>query len=183
MQLDTVSERELFAVVYQSMRGLAGRGASDLEDLVQTAAEQVFKQLPSFQGRSGLSTWIYAICYRVLLKQRRWYQRWSLRFRFEQEGDPVPHAEAHLLPNAKLERRQLALRLHAALQQLSETHRAMVVLHDLEELSIAEIATIVDCNELTARSRLRDARKRLRAILSREDDAIAYREQHEFTPS
>jgi RNA polymerase sigma-70 factor, ECF subfamily len=159
-----VSERELFEALYRRMAALAGRGAPDLDDLVQLAAEQVFKSRDKFEGRSELSTWIYGVCYRVLLKQRRWYRRWSARFRLEQEGDPTPSDDT--LPGAMLERRERARRLQAALDQLSERHRTVVVLHDVEELSIAEIAGIVGSNELTVRSRLRDGRKRLRALLS-----------------
>jgi RNA polymerase sigma-70 factor, ECF subfamily len=175
-----VSERELFEALYRRMAALAGRAAPDLDDLVQQAAEQVFKNRASFEGRSELMTWVYAVCYRVLLKQRRWYRRWSARFRLEQEGDPTPRDET--LPSATLERRERARRLQAGLNRLSEIHRAVVVLHDLEELSVAEIALIVSCNELTVRSRLRDGRKRLRAYL-RADQAFALKGRSELSPS
>lgn len=164
------------------MSSLAGSHASDLDDLVQLAAEQIFKKLGSFAGKSELSTWVYGVCYRVLLKQRRWYRRWSVRFRFEQEGDPVTAVGAEALPNAEIERRERARLLHTALSQLSDKHRAVIVLHDLEELSIAEVASIVDCNELTARSRLRDARKRMRALLDA-DPAFTWGGRRELTPS
>jgi RNA polymerase sigma-70 factor (ECF subfamily) len=173
-----LSERELFEAVYRRMRALAGSNAADLDDLTQLAAEQVFARLPSFEGRSELLTWVYAVCYRVLLKQRRWYRRWSLRFRLEQEDDPVPSDDS--LPSADVERRERARCLQAGLARLSERQRAVVVLHDLEELSVAEIALIVDSNELTVRSRLRDGRKQLRAWLS-SGDALAYGGQHELT--
>lgn len=74
------------------------------------------------------------------------------------------------LPGAMLERRERARRLQAALDRLSERHRTVVVLHDVEELSIAEIAGIVGSNELTVRSRLRDGRKRLRVLLSADQE-------------
>ena len=163
-----MSERELFEALYRRMAALAGRGAPDLDDLVQLAAEQVIKCREKFEGRSELSTWIYGVCYRVLLKQRRWYRRWSVRFRLEQEGDPMPSDDT--MPSATLERRERAQRLQAALDRLSERHRTVVVLHDVEELSIAEIAGIVGSNELTVRSRLRDGRKRLRAFLSADQE-------------
>jgi RNA polymerase sigma-70 factor (ECF subfamily) len=150
------------------MAALAGRSAPDLDDLVQLAAEQVIKSRERFEGRSELSTWIYGVCYRVLLKHRRWYRRWSVRFRLEQEGDPTPSDDA--LPGEMLERRERAQRLQAALDQLSERHRSVVVLHDVQELSIPEIAEIVGSNELTVRSRLRDGRKRLRALLSADQE-------------
>jgi RNA polymerase sigma-70 factor (ECF subfamily) len=147
------------------MRALAGSKASDLDDLVQVAAEQMFRKLPTFEGRSSLRTWIYAICYRVLLKHRRWYRRWSARFRLEDDGDLVAPDRDGALPSRQLELRERARVLQAALSRLTELQRAVVVLHDLEELDIEEVATIVDCNVLTARSRLRDARNRLRKFI------------------
>ena len=175
-----MSERELFEALYRRMAALAGRNAPDLDDLVQQAAEQVIKGRQSFEGRSDLSTWTYVICYRVLLKHRRWYRRWNVRFRLEQEGDPPPRDET--LPGAMLERRERAQRLQGALDRLSERHRAVVVLHDLEELSIAEIAGIVGSNELTVRSRLRDGRRRLRDLLSA-DSGFLLKGQRELSPS
>lgn len=172
-------DAELFDVVYQCMRALAGRGASDLDDLVQVAAEQMFRRLPTFGARSSLRTWIYAICYRVLLNHRRWYRRWRARFRFEQEGESVAPAASSTLPSLQLERRERARVLQAALSCLSERQRAVVVLHDLEELSIAEVAGIVDCNELTARSRLREARKKLRKLLEA-DRSFDFGGRHEL---
>jgi RNA polymerase sigma-70 factor (ECF subfamily) len=179
-ETELVSERELFEAVYRRMAALAGRHASDFDDLVQLAAEQVFKSRASFQGGSELLTWVYAVCYRVLLKQRRWYRRWSLRFRLERDDDPAPREER--LPSGELERRERARLLQASLDRLSDAHRAVVVLHDLEELSVAEIAAIVDCNELTVRSRLRDGRKRLRTLLATELD-LNPRGRRELRPS
>ena len=120
-----MSERELFEALYRRMAALAGRSAPDLDDLVQQAAEQVFKHRASFEGRSELLTWVYAVCYRVLLKQRRWYRRWSLRFRFESDSDPTPRDDA--LPSAELERRERARRLQDGLDRLNERQRAVVV--------------------------------------------------------
>lgn len=175
-----MSERELFEALYRRMAVLAGRAAPDLDDLVQQAAEQVIKSRGNFEGRSELSTWIYGVCYRVLLKQRRWYRRWSVRFRLEQEGDPTPSDDT--LPSVMLERRERAQRLQSALDRLSESHRSVVVLHDIEDLSISEIAAIVGSNELTVRSRLRDGRKRLRALLTG-GKGFPLKGQRELSPS
>ena len=162
------------------MRVLAGYGTSDLDDLVQLAAEQVFASLPTFDGRSELLTWIYSVCYRVLLNQRRWYKRWSVRFTFSE--DDVDTVGDQPLPSATIEARERSCRLHGALARMSEKYRAVVVLHDLEELSLREVAGIVNCNELTARSRLRDGRKQLRKLLET-DPELTHGGRHELTPS
>jgi DNA-directed RNA polymerase specialized sigma24 family protein len=53
---------------------------------------------------------------------------------------------------------------------VSEKYRAVVILHDIEERSIAEIAEIVGAGELTVRSRLRDGRKQLAKLIRARSD-------------
>jgi RNA polymerase sigma-70 factor (ECF subfamily) len=157
---------EVLSLLYRQMHALAGR-APDLDDLVQLAAVQVFRSLSSFEGRSAPSTWTYRICYHTLLKQRRWHRRWLHRFSYSED---LPHAEAadHRDGSQLLEQRESAQRLRAALERISPKRRAAVILHDLEELDVAEIAAIVGANEGTVRTRLRDGRKRLAEELERD---------------
>jgi RNA polymerase sigma-70 factor (ECF subfamily) len=162
------SERELFEMVYCSMRSIAGPQATDLDDLVQAAAEQVMKSLPAFDQRSELRTWVYAVSYRVLLRQRRWYRRWTARFSLGVEQHEQPSDAA--LPSEQLEARERAREVHEVLAQVSDKYRAVVILHDLEERSIAEIAEIVGAGELTVRSRLRDGRKQLAKLVRARED-------------
>lgn len=147
---------------------------------MQVAAEQVFRSFGTFQGRSDLTTWVYSICYRVLLRQRLWYRRWRLRFTLAEDELPEV-ATDELTAGAALEARERALQLRQALAQLSDKYRAVVVLHDLEELPVREIARIVDANELTVRSRLRDGRKQLYKVLQAAAAAGAYGGEHELT--
>jgi len=164
LRVSVASERELFEMVYRSMRSLAGPQAADLEDLVQSAAEQVMKSLPAFDQRSELGTWVYAVSYRVLLRQRRWYRRWAARFSLglEHHSEPESHAP---LQSQLLEAREQARQVRELLERVSDKYRAVVILHDIEERSIPEIARIVGSGELTVRSRLRDGRKQLAKLL------------------
>lgn len=159
---------EVLSLIYRQMHALAGR-SQDLDDLVQMAAEQVFRSLSSFEGRSAPSTWTYRICYHTLLKQRRWHKRWLLRFAFSEDVGNAPEFAADSLDGGQLfERRERAHRLRAALERVSPKRRAVVILHDLEEIEVEEIAAIVGANERTVRSRLRDGRKRLAEELERD---------------
>jgi RNA polymerase sigma-70 factor (ECF subfamily) len=173
-RLSAASERELFEMVYRSMRSLAGPQAADLEDLVQSAAEQVMKSLPSFDQRSELGTWVYAVSYRVLLRQRRWYRRWAARFSLGLEHHSEPPSDAPL-QSQLLEAREQARQVRELLEGVSDKYRAVLILHDIEERSIAEIARIVGAGELTVRSRLRDGRKQLAKLL-RADEKSAWME-------
>jgi RNA polymerase sigma-70 factor (ECF subfamily) len=155
----------LFPLVYRHMRTLCGGRAQDLDDLAQTAMENALGALPTFEGRSSLSTWVYRVCYLTLLKHRRWYVRWLRRFALTAEGD-VPDAAAEMLaPGDAMEVAERAARLRAALQELSPKRGAVVVLHDMEDLGVEEIAEIVGAGVLTVRSRLRDGRRDLAKLL------------------
>jgi RNA polymerase sigma factor (sigma-70 family) len=154
---------QVFSLVYRQMHALWGRYRESFDDLVQVAAEQALRALPAFRRESELSTWTYRICYHTVRKHQRWSTRWLRRFSLSD-----PYADAATRAPAVtdvLEENERAERLHRALDQLSAKRRAVVVLRDLEGLGIADIAAIVDANEATVRSRLRDARKELSSLL------------------
>lgn len=161
---------EILPLLVRQVRSFAGPRA-DLDDLVQMAAERALKSLPSFEGRSALSTWTYAIAYRTVRDRDRWFRRWRRRFSHESEvpnsferPTDARHADALLVQKAR------AHRLHEALDQLPATKRAVVVLHDLEDVPLAEVAEITGANINTVKSRLRDARKKLAQLLA--DDPL-----------
>jgi RNA polymerase sigma-70 factor (ECF subfamily) len=147
------------------MRSLVATQDRDFEDLVQAAASEVWRVRASFQGRNELSSWIYGVCYRVLLNHRRFWRRFGLRFDIGISSEPTTDAPQSFELLAERER---AERLREALGRLSDKHRAVVVLHDLEGFEIPEIADIVGANPLTVRSRLRDGRRKLRRRLELE---------------
>ncbi len=159
-------EERIFGLVFRQMNALWGRYRPDFDDLVQIAAEQALKALPSFRKEAELSTWTYRICYRAVLRHQRWSRRWLRRFTLE------PLAREPAAPEldgcSELERRERSQRLARALGHLSDKRRSVVVLRDLEGLDIHAIAEIVGTNEATVRSRLRDGRRTL-ALLLRTD--------------
>jgi RNA polymerase sigma-70 factor (ECF subfamily) len=155
--------KELLALLYRQMRALAGP-RRDLDDLVQAAAERALRALPRFEGRSALSTWTYGVAYRTVLDHDRWYRRWSRRFSLADSSEP-PEPPSSWDGEVAFTELRRARRLHAALARLPASKRAVVVLHDLEGVDVKRIAEIVEANERTVRSRLRDGRKKLAALL------------------
>jgi RNA polymerase sigma-70 factor (ECF subfamily) len=157
---------ELLALLYRQMRALAGP-RQDLDDLVQAAAERALKALPRFEGRSALATFTYGIVYRTLIDQQRWYRRFQRRFTLETREEP---ADLAFPRSSETDLRELerARRLYAALEQLPNEKRLTLILHDLEGLEVASVASISGANELTVRSRLRDAHKKLAEILRKD---------------
>lgn len=164
-----LSERELFDMVYRQMRSLTAGRERDLDDLVQDAMEQAICSISSFEGRSKLSTWTFQICYRTLLKRRRWYSRWLKRFSLSVTGDLPELLDHEVNAHTRLEEAERANKLHAALKKLSEKKRVVVVLHDFEGLKSEEIVEVTGAKLGTVRSRLRDGRRELLDLLS--DDA------------
>jgi RNA polymerase sigma-70 factor (ECF subfamily) len=156
-------EERIFALVYRQMNALWGRWQNDFDDLVQVASEHAVRSLPSFRKESELSTWTYRICYRTVMRHRRWSSRWLRRFTLD-----LPSADAADRASdacANLEAAERMQRMRSALDRLSKKLRAVVVLRDLEGLEVVEIAQIVGSGEATVRSRLRDGRRRLSELL------------------
>src|ERR1041384_3105863 len=143
----------------------------DANDLAQETFIKAFQALKSFKGGSSFYTWIYRIAVNKtinFLKQRKNRSHMSLNdLDFNAEHDPdlvalvsdkTPRREAHLA--------ELQEKLNAAMQKLSEPHRLVVTLHDIQGLAHDEIAEIMDCNIGTVQSRLFYARQQLQAWLS-----------------
>lgn len=143
----------------------------DANDLAQETFIKAYAALKSFKGDSSFYTWVYRIAVNKtinFLKQRKNKMSLSLNdLDFNIENDP----ELVALVSDKTPRRDVALvelqgKLNDALQRLSDVHRMVVTLHDVQGLSHEEIAQIMDCNVGTVRSRLFYARQQLQAYLS-----------------
>jgi len=143
----------------------------DANDLAQESFIKAFQALKSFKGGSSFYTWLYRIAVNKtinFLKQRKNRIHLSLNdLDLNTEHDP----DLVALISDKTPRREAGLtelqeKLNTALMKLSEPHRLVVVLHDVQGLSHEEIAKVMDCNIGTVRSRLFYARQQLQAWLS-----------------
>ena len=143
----------------------------DANDLAQETFIKAYQALKSFKGDSSFFTWIYRIAVNKtinFLKQRKNKTHMSLNdldFNAEHDADLValisektPRREVNLI--------ELQEKLNAAMQKLSEVHRLVVTLHDVQGMSHEEISKIMDCNTGTVRSRLFYARQQMQAYLS-----------------
>jgi RNA polymerase sigma factor (sigma-70 family) len=159
-------QERIYATVYHMTAN-----HEDANDLAQEAFIKAYHSLRSFKGDSSFFTWIYRIAVNKtinFLKQRKHKNHLSLNdldFNAEHHPDLValisdktPRREANLA--------ELQEKLNVALLKLSETHRLVVTLHDVQGLSHEEIGRIMDCNVGTVRSRLFYARQQLQAYLA-----------------
>jgi len=161
---DEAVAREIFALVYRQMRAIASSRRADFDDLVQIAIERVLRGLPSFQGRSELSTWTYRICYLTLVSHERTLARFFKRFVIQ---DDVPdRSDPGELAVESMERLERVRRLRDALDRVSQKRRVVVILHDLEGLDIDAITKIVGAKRNTVKSRLRDGHRQLARLLA-----------------
>jgi RNA polymerase sigma factor (sigma-70 family) len=143
----------------------------DANDLAQEAFIKAFHALKSFKGGSSFYTWVYRIAVNKtinFLKQRKNRAQMSLDdLDFNAEHDPdLVALISDKTPRREVNLAELQEKLNAAMQKLSEPHRLVVTLHDVQGLSHEEIAKIMECNIGTVRSRLFYARQQLQAYLS-----------------
>jgi RNA polymerase sigma factor (sigma-70 family) len=143
----------------------------DANDLAQESFIKAFSALKSFKGGSTFYTWLYRIAVNKtinFLKQRKNKYHLSLNdIDFNAEHDP----DLMALISDKTPIRDVALselqkKLNEALLKLSEPHRMVVVLHDVQGMSHDEIADVMDCNIGTVRSRLFYARQQMQGQLA-----------------
>src|SRR5678810_534463 len=143
----------------------------DANDLAQESFIKAFHALKSFKGGSSFYTWVYRIAVNKtinFIKQRKNRVHMSLDdLDFNAEHDPdLVALISEKTPRREINITELQKKLNEAMQKLSESHRLVVTLHDVQGLSHEEIAKIMDCNIGTVRSRLFYARQQMQAYLS-----------------
>jgi RNA polymerase sigma factor (sigma-70 family) len=143
----------------------------DANDLAQDSFIKAFQALKSFKGGSTFYTWLYRIAVNKtinFLKQRKNRTHMSLNdidFNAEHDVDLIALI-SEKTPRRDAGLNELQKKLNEALLKLSEPHRLVVVLHDVQGQSHEEIAEIMDCNIGTVRSRLFYARQQMQAELA-----------------
>lgn len=170
---DTEAFDELVTKYTPKLYGLVYHMTSnreDTHDLLQDVFAKAYRSLKRFQGRSTFYTWIYSIAVNMtlnFLKKRGRQRKLSLDdldlaiendeefIESTSKSDPVREANLH----------ELQERLNKAMQQLSEDHRAVVTLFDVQGLPHAEISRILGVSEGTVRSRLFYAHRQLQNYL------------------
>jgi RNA polymerase sigma-70 factor (ECF subfamily) len=138
---------------------------SEREDLVQETFLRVLRARDGYQPTARFSTWLYRIAFNLAVNR-------SQRARPETSLDEGPQAEVLARdagapdPSAGLEREDVVHAVREAIASLPETQRMALVLARYEELSLAEIATVMDSSEKAIKSLVHRARENLRARLT-----------------
>ena len=165
---------ELALPYLDSMYGAAlrlTRSPADADDLVQDAFLKAYRFYDRFEPGTNLRAWLLRILTNTFINK---YRR-NTRERKVLDGDDAEPVGDGVMSRAAMraltEPEDAAMRslvsqeIQKALDELSEEHRLMIVLADIEELSYKEIADIVGCPIGTVMSRLHRARKHMQGRL------------------
>jgi RNA polymerase sigma-70 factor (ECF subfamily) len=156
-----------------TLRMLGNR--AEAEDVAQEVFIQVFKTIDTFREESKLSTWLYRVAVNLCKNRIKYLARRQDRNKDQLDetteaaassavaapGGPPPR------PDRAVEGAQIEKVLQEAIATLDEDHRVLVVLRDIEDLSIEEICAITGLPDGTVKSRLHRARLALRKKVAR----------------
>lgn len=165
-QLVTKYSQKLYGLVYHMTSN-----KDDTHDLLQDVFAKAYRSVSKFRGKSTFYTWIYSIAVNMtlnFLKKRK--RRAASSFDDIDTGiqnDPAFVDATHMSnPRRQINIHELQKKLNEAMMLLSEDHRAVVTMFDIQGLAHAEIGKVLGVSVGTVRSRLFYAHQQLRGYLS-----------------
>lgn len=149
--------------LFNTLVHIAGN-VEDARDIVQEAFVQAFVKLDSFRGASAFYTWLYRVAFNIAAAERRKRRPLgSIDHKREQFGlEPMDDCDG---PVERLEQQERCRQVRLALERLSDEHRKILVLREIEGCEYVTIAEILELPIGTVRSRLHRARMQLREEL------------------
>src|SRR5271154_586837 len=185
-----VAFARLIAQYHQPLYSLIARSLqdpADASDITQEVFIKVFRNIRGFHGEASLRTWLYRIALHESSNQRRWWSRHkrqqiTIDSPYEPDSDDeskglclsatlADHSDSPFDHAAHAEVRE---RVEAALRQLPEAFRTVVILREIEGFAYEEIAEILNVNIGTVKSRLTRGRSALRSLLNPESVAHSF---------
>ncbi len=146
------------------------RNETDAADAVQDALVNIWSKIENFEGRSAFTSWMYRVTANAALMKLRKNRRFDRHVSLDDTGPdddrrPIELADSAADPSASLERTELGTRVRAAIDGLDEPYRTTVILADVDELAMDEIAQQMGVSVPAVKSRLHRGRLALRKVL------------------
>ncbi|HEY1814023.1 MAG TPA: sigma-70 family RNA polymerase sigma factor [Kofleriaceae bacterium] len=141
------------------------RQPDDALDVVQEAFIKAHKHLDRFEGTSSFYTWLYRIIMNLAIDLLRKRKRVTELAEDSDEAGLLPQLLGGN-PGRALMDKEIRARIDAALAELSDNHRAVLVMRELEGLTYEEMAKAMGCSKGTIMSRLFHARKNMQRQLA-----------------
>ncbi len=141
-------------------------------DLAQETFVRVYEARSRYDARGKFATWLYTIAGNLARNSHRWQQRHpavSLDAPVDENGTTLAThiPDAALTPAAAAEQHERSAAVRAAIAELPEDQRAIVLLSEYEDRSQADIAAVLKCTVKAVETRLYRARQSLRERLAR----------------
>ena len=160
-------ERMIYATAIAVLKNPA-----DAEEVAQEAVMKAFSNLSRFRAESKFSTWLIQITYneaRMKVRKARQQLYESIDEQQQNEkGDfwPKDYADWRPIPSEVLEQNEIRQAVQDAINSLSPEYREVLILRDIQHLSIKETVTILRISKANVKTRLRRARLQLRDSLA-----------------
>ena len=151
--------------LYTAMISVVG-SPDEAEDVVQESFIQAYLKLDTFQQNSRFFTWLYRIAFNFALARRRRRKNHQSLDEARENSGSEPEFDGDN-PDTRLSRTEDIQLVHRALALLSEDHRSILVLREMEDLAYEEIAEVLHISIGTVRSRLNRARAALKQQLEK----------------
>lgn len=155
-----VNHHQILVLRLGQAMGLHG---ANLEDAAADVFDNVYRALPTFEGRSPLQTWLYRVAVRTLA-----------RFRSRQKSQAIAELpqeipdHAQRAPDERLEKREVNERIWAAVARLGPRQAMAVELHYRQGYSVEDTAELMGCPAGTVKTLLFRSREQLRMWLRNE---------------
>jgi RNA polymerase sigma factor (sigma-70 family) len=149
----------LIAAAQPDIRRYAARNcrAADIDDAVQETLLLLYRRVGTLRAVTSFSAWLFAVARRACLR--------LLRRSMGMAAEPIDDAEARLV---HLPAEDIRIDLFRAIQSLPDHYREVILLRDIEELSIDEIAGVLGLTRESVKARIHRARLMIREYLVRD---------------
>ena len=142
--------------------------SEDASDIAQEALIKAYKNIDKFDFNSSFSTWLYRITVNACIdemRRRKGKESFSIDAEDEEGGLAVQIEDTSLGAEERVIQNETVSEVRAAIDKLSEEHKTVIILRDLQDMTYEQVAQTLDLSIGTVKSRLARARKSLKDII------------------